>query len=277
MKNVITITKDKIYIPENSDYFPKDFIRTIMNNSNTLNTENTLLTQLLLDVVAKKEPYYWLNNNSYIKETSTEIILPKFSIKVQREDMDYIINYNEDYTFQIQIHETFNKILFLNVVFKDNDPDIVSVMEANINNAIDRNAFITAYNSNDYNSIFNNANNILINNLGTQAGDLYFPILIKLNTETNTYTIDLRSRLNDYMNYTSSDSVYQVKFIINAPTIEVRDSQSNLMEPNEDGIYILPTGNYTYTISKPGYQVKTGSFTVGDSNEEINIVLTEID
>lgn len=277
MKNVITITKDKIYIPENSDYFPKDFIRTIMNNSNTLNTENTLLTQLLLDVVAKKEPYYWLNNNSYIKETSTEIILPKFSIKVQREDMDYIINYNEDYTFQIQIHETFNKILFLNVVFKDNDPDIVSVMEANINNAIDRNAFITAYNSNDYNSIFNNANNILINNLGTQAGDLYFPILIKLNTETNTYTIDLRSKLNDYMNYISSDSVYQVKFIINAPTIEVRDSQSNLMEPNEDGIYILPTGNYTYTISKPGYQVKTGSFTVGDSNEEINIVLTEID
>lgn len=277
MKNVITITKDKIYIPENSDYFPKDFIRTIMNNSNTLNTENTLLTQLLLDVVAKKEPYYWLNNNSYIKETSTEIILPKFSIKVQREDMDYIINYNEDYTFQIQIHETFNKILFLNIVFKDNDPDIVSVMEANINNAIDRNAFITAYNSNDYNSIFNNANNILINNLGTQAGDLYFPILIKLNTETNTYTIDLRSKLNDYMNYISSDSVYQVKFIINAPTIEVRDSQSNLMEPNEDGIYILPTGNYTYTISKPGYQVKTGSFTVGDSNEEINIVLTEID
>jgi hypothetical protein len=275
MKNVITITKDKIYIPENSDYFPKDFITTIMNNSNTLNTENTLLTQLLLDVVSKKEPYYWLNNKSYLKETSTEIILPKFSIKVQRNNMDYIINYNEDYVFQVQRHETFNKILFLNIIFKDNDPDIILIMEANINNAIDRNAFISAYNSNDYNSIFNNANNILINNLGTQAGDLYFPILIKLNTTNNTYTIDLRSKLNDYMNYISSDSVYQVKFLINEPVIEVRDSQSNLIKPNEDGIYILPTGNYTYTITKPGYQTKTGSFTVGDSDQEINITLTE--
>ena len=275
MKNVITITKDKIYIPENLDYFPKDFIRTIMNNSNTLNTENTLLTQLLLDVVSKKEPYYWLNNKSYLKETSTEIILPKFSIKVQRNNMDYIINYNEDYVFQVQRHETFNKILFLNIIFKDNDPDIILIMEANINNAIDRNAFISAYNSNDYNSIFNNANNILINNLGTQAGDLYFPILIKLNTTNNTYTIDLRSKLNDYMNYISSDSVYQVKFLINEPVIEVRDSQSNLIKPNEDGIYILPTGNYTYTITKPGYQTKTGSFTVGDSDQEINITLTE--
>jgi hypothetical protein len=250
-------------------------ISALINNSNTMETENTLLTQLLLDMISKKSPYYWLNNNSYINETTTEISLPEFVIKIQRDGMDYIIKNNEVYNFPIQIHESFNKILFLNITFNDTDKDDISIMEAEITNTTDRDSFISAYNSNDYNSIFNNANNILINNLGSEAGDVYFPILLKLNNSSDTYTIDLRSKLNDYMNYLSTDSKYEVKFNINNPVIEITDSSSNVIEPNSDGTYTLINGTYNYTINKPGFDTETGTFTVGDSNKEIDITLTE--
>ncbi|WP_161823389.1 PEGA domain-containing protein, partial [Sporotomaculum syntrophicum] len=42
------------------------------------------------------------------------------------------------------------------------------------------------------------------------------------------------------------------------------------------GTYKLEPGEYTYTISKPGYKETTGTITITDRDETITVTLEEI-
>lgn len=54
---------------------------------------------------------------------------------------------------------------------------------------------------------------------------------------------------------------------------EVRDPNGNIIEPNNDGVYELKNGIYTYFVYKEGFDVKEDSFIVADKSLEIDIEL----
>lgn len=60
-------------------------------------------------------------------------------------------------------------------------------------------------------------------------------------------------------------------------TVEIKDSQDNVIEAETDGTYKLEVGTYTYTVSAEGYVTQTDTFMVaqGDQTITVNLVLDE--
>lgn len=57
--------------------------------------------------------------------------------------------------------------------------------------------------------------------------------------------------------------------------IIVKDSDGKVVVAEKDGTYKLINGNYTYVISKEGYENKVGEFTVKDEDQTITVALSK--
>ncbi|KAF1083802.1 hypothetical protein SPSYN_03076 [Sporotomaculum syntrophicum] len=70
-------------------------------------------------------------------------------------------------------------------------------------------------------------------------------------------------------------TTYSVTFVVTPAdaTVTVKDSEGNAKAAEEDGTYKLEPGEYTYTISKPGYKETTGTITITDRDETITVTL----
>jgi len=82
--------------------------------------------------------------------------------------------------------------------------------------------------------------------------------------------VELNIELRDLYNVTFNVSVEDSP--IEGAIIEINDE---MQQTDVDGIaiFILKTGEYEYTVSKEGYQTKTGIFTIEENDENIEIVL----
>lgn len=72
------------------------------------------------------------------------------------------------------------------------------------------------------------------------------------------------------------EPVYTVTIAVtpNDATIVVKNSEGAVVEPETDGTYELVNGDYTYIVSKSGYDTKRDSFTVNGENKTITVSLT---
>jgi len=55
----------------------------------------------------------------------------------------------------------------------------------------------------------------------------------------------------------------------------VKDVNDNLVPPEEQGVYALNSGFYTYTVSKEGFITKEDTFIIGEEPITITVVLEE--
>lgn len=72
--------------------------------------------------------------------------------------------------------------------------------------------------------------------------------------------------------------VYRVDFQVNPADAEVKvlNSEQAEVPAGEDGTYALQSGDYTYEVSKAGYETETGSFTIGDTGLSLSVELLSI-
>lgn len=70
---------------------------------------------------------------------------------------------------------------------------------------------------------------------------------------------------------------FVVTFEVNEPesTIEVRDVNEILVEPESYGVYKLENGIYSYTVSKEGFDTKEDTFIVGDKSLAVEVILQQ--
>ncbi|WP_276901161.1 carboxypeptidase regulatory-like domain-containing protein [Blautia hydrogenotrophica] len=72
--------------------------------------------------------------------------------------------------------------------------------------------------------------------------------------------------------------VYGVDFQVTPEdaTVKVFNSAEAEVPAAEDGAYSLQSGEYTYEVSKEGYQTETGSFTIGDTGLSLSVELLSV-
>lgn len=86
------------------------------------------------------------------------------------------------------------------------------------------------------------------------------------------FTISNLSGDNGLFGYINNGTVKNLT--INANII-VKDSDGKVVVAEKDGTYKLINGNYTYVISKEGYENKVGEFTVKDEDQTITVALSK--
>ncbi len=63
---------------------------------------------------------------------------------------------------------------------------------------------------------------------------------------------------------------------VEGATIEVYDDTETLVDPADDGIYLVPAGTYTYTVNMTNYQEYTGTFEIVDAHVEVAVALDPV-
>ncbi len=93
---------------------------------------------------------------------------------------------------------------------------------------------------------------------------------------TKDYSVDSNGD-TIYLKDFSFEKKYSVTITpdIDGTTIVLKDSEQNLVT-GENGVYSLPAGTYSYTITKFRYEEKTGTITVVDSDVTENVTMTAL-
>jgi hypothetical protein len=90
----------------------------------------------------------------------------------------------------------------------------------------------------------------------------------------STYTLTLDLGDLSVAEFVVTDQITEAP--IEGATIEVYDDTETLVDPADDGVYLLEAGTYTYTVNMTNYQEATGTFDIADANIEVAVALDPV-